>query len=75
MEHDKHRSDRRLHRTMAIPVAAAGLALLWGANGAQAAATCSISTTPTPPTITTGQSVAFTGTVTGKRLSANNLNN
>ena len=65
MEHEKHCSDRRLHRTMAIPVAAAGLALLW-AGAAQAAATCSISTTPTPPTITTGQSVAFTGTVTGK---------
>ncbi len=44
---------------------AAGFALLLAAGGLQAA-TCSIGTTPNPPTINVGQSVAFTGTVTGK---------
>ena len=65
MEREKHRSGRTLHRTVAIPVAVAGFALLWAASGAQAA-NCSISTTPSPPTINTGQSVAFSGSVSGK---------
>ena len=61
----------RIHRgrrLLAKPAfaAAAGLSLLLAAAGVQAAATCSIGTTPNPPTITIGQSVAFTGTVTGK---------
>ena len=45
---------------------AAGFTLLLAAGGLQAAATCSISTTPNPPTINVGQSLAFTGSVTGK---------
>lgn len=43
----------------------AGLTMLLGA-GALQAASCSIGTTPTPPTINVGGSVAFTGSVTGK---------
>jgi hypothetical protein len=55
-------------RSPALPAVATalGLALMIASGAAQAAATCSISTTPNPPTITAGQSVAFTGTVTGK---------
>jgi hypothetical protein len=45
---------------------AGGLALLLVAGAVQAAATCSISTSPNPPTINVGQSVAFTGSVSGK---------
>lgn len=52
--------------TRGMMAAATGLALLMAANMVQAAATCSISTTPSPPTINVGQSVAFTGTVSGK---------
>jgi hypothetical protein len=63
--------NRRIHRggrLLAKPVfaAAAGLSLLFAAAGVQAAATCSIATSPSPATINAGQSIAFTGTVTGK---------
>ncbi len=51
--------------TRGVVATAAGFALLLAAGGLQAA-TCSISTTPNPPTINVGQSVAFTGSVTGK---------
>ena len=51
--------------TRGVVAIAAGFALLLAAGGLQAA-TCSISTTPNPPTINVGQSVAFTGSVTGK---------
>jgi hypothetical protein len=59
-----HRGGRLLAKPALA--AAAGLSLLLAAAGVQAAATCSIATTPNPPTITAGQTVAFTGSVTGK---------
>ncbi len=52
--------------TRGVVAIAAGFTLLLAAGGLQAAATCSIGTTPNPPTINVGQSIAFTGTVTGK---------
>jgi len=52
--------------TRGVVAIAAGFTLLLATGGLQAAATCSIGTTPNPPTINVGQSIAFTGTVTGK---------
>jgi hypothetical protein len=51
--------------TRGVVATTAGFALLLAAGGLQAA-TCTIGTTPNPPTINVGQSVAFTGTVSGK---------
>ncbi|MCC7277236.1 MAG: cadherin-like domain-containing protein [Chromatiaceae bacterium] len=51
--------------TRGVVAIAAGFTLLLATGGLQAA-TCSIGTTPNPPTINIGQSIAFTGTVTGK---------
>ncbi len=65
MNPDTHRGSVKPLTTPAV-LGAVGFALLLGASGVQAAATCSITTSPSPPTITAGQSVAFTGTVTGK---------
>ena len=45
---------------------AAGAGILLAASNAHAAANCSITTDPAPPTITEGGSVVFTGSVSGK---------
>jgi len=65
MNRDTHRGNVRPLITPAV-LGAVGFALLLGASGAQAAATCSITTNPSPAVITAGQSVAFTGSVSGK---------
>ena len=52
-------------RAKSALAAFAGLSLLFAAGGVQAA-TCSISTTPNPAIINAGQSVSFSGSVSGK---------